>query len=64
MLNIVIWLGKGLEDTRSSGTHRGEKVEPASPTLGPVGALGHPLAASFWSLPPTPPWKPSKVSLC
>jgi len=30
--------------------------------VGPVGALFHPMAATFWSLPPTSPWKPSKVS--
>jgi len=59
MENIVIRLTKGLEVTQRNETHRGE-VGPAGPTLGPVGALFRPMAAALWSLPPTPPWKPSK----
>jgi hypothetical protein len=61
--NIVMRLKKGPEVTRRNETHRGEKVGPAGPTLGPVGALFRLMAAAFWSLLPTPPWKPSKVSL-
>ena len=56
MENIIIRLRKGLEVIRRNETHRGEKV-------GPVGALFRLMAAAYWSLPPTPPWKPSKVSV-
>ena len=45
--NIVIMLRKGLEDIRRNETRRGEKVGPAGPTLGPVGALFRPRAAAF-----------------
>ena len=63
MENIIIRLRKGLEVTRRNETRRGEKVGPAGHTLGPVGALFRLMAAAFWSLPLTPPWKPRKVSL-
>jgi len=61
--NITRRLRKGLEGTQRNESRGGWKVGPADPTLGPVSALLCLMPTTFWSLPPTPPWKPSKVSL-